>query len=347
MVLHVLMLALTATGGWTPSPVSVLAIGDCRDAKLHAIRDAFAAELRAQAPGVALLDADEIGRKVGSRARSLHDVNSRLESAERSYLAGKNLEALKDLDVVREELNGISPGAPRHSLKTRVELLSGLALREARQRTEMAEAFKRVLRLEPKYQMDPDYYADSVRQEFERVRQALSKAPRGWLSVISEPSGAAVFLDGFEVGRTPFSGTFALGSYRVQVGMGGTDSLSRLVQLKEETRVGIDLRFDRRIHAPRPICMASGETGNTYSAERFGRMTGAAQVIAVEIRPDSKDGSILVAAVRVDVTASKEGPIVQQRLSPRWSQSDLRPLIAGLVSAPTKDVSDSLLRGSD
>lgn len=333
------MLVLIAVGA-LPTPAAALAVGDCADPHLHAIRDALTTQLRVTFPGLEIVDADALGRALGRRSsRPVHDLKARLDSAHQSYLAGQNLEALKALEVVREEVDGLAPGAERWELKKSAELLTALVLREARQRPEMAEAFKRVLRIEPGARLDPDLYADSVRAEFEEVRKQLASAPRGWMNVVSQPSGAAVFLDGFEVGRTPFAGELPQGTYRVQVRSGQEVSLTRTIQLRHEARVAIDLELDRLIFADRPICVRGDPVRAPLLAASFGRAVRIDDIVAVTVAAEP-DGSQRVEARRIDVRDSKVSPAATVRLGRVWSPAELKPLAVSLGEAKNSPATD-------
>lgn len=247
-----------------------------------------------------MIGAQTISRQLGrDTLLPLHDVKARLGAANQAYLGGLQMEALQEIKTTLEQIDDLVPGAERWALKRSAELLSGLVLREAGQYPEMKEAFRRVLRLQPDHQLSADYFAPSVREDFERVRREVHSAKKAWLAVFSSPVGAQVFVDGLELGRTPFSRELIPGHYRIQVVADGVVSRTRAVNVQDERRVGVDLAVDRMIHAARPICMSQMPPDAVASAAvQYARLVGANEIMVVV-------GGNQPTVIRVDAAGSK------------------------------------------
>lgn len=280
--------------------VAVLAVGKCDDLSLQGFRDQLSSDLAARAPQWRVIDAQTIGRQLGRDTLvPLHDVKARFTAANQAYLSGLQLEALQEIKITLEQIDNIAPGADRWALKRSSELLLGLVLREEGQQPEMKEAFRRVLRLQPDHQLSADYFAPTVREDFERVRTEVRSAKKAWLAVHSSPAGAQVFADGLELGRTPFSRELLPGHYRIQVVADGVVSRTRAVNLRDERRVAVDLAVDRKIHAARPICMAEMPPQAVASAAmQYAQLVGANEIMVVV-------GGSQPTVIRVDAAGSK------------------------------------------
>ncbi|MCC6806031.1 MAG: PEGA domain-containing protein [Deltaproteobacteria bacterium] len=66
-------------------------------------------------------------------------------------------------------------------------------------------AFELALRLAPKLEPDPNLYNPDVVAAFKRSKAELQKRPAGSVTIVSEPAGAEVVIDGVRQGRTPLS----------------------------------------------------------------------------------------------------------------------------------------------
>ncbi len=96
--------------------------------------------------------------------------------------------------------------------------------------------------------------------------------------VLSEPPGATVFVDGREVGKTPFSQQMIVGHHRVRVALQGFIEESREVELQKGTEGLLDLTLQR--HAP--IRIESSPAGAEVSLN--GEYKGKTPLV-VDVRP--------------------------------------------------------------
>ena len=130
--------------------------------------------------------------------------------------------------------------------------------------------------------------ADSGRQAgFEAVRQLFDAV--GVVSFDSEPSGAQVFVDGEEVGTTPLSRQFGVGSYEYRMELDAYDGAAGTFEVRtgEAHRVSLDL-----VERPGRLRVRGAPAQSTVyvDGEPFGRAGELIELTAgdrvVEIRAD-------------------------------------------------------------
>lgn len=97
------------------------------------------------------------------------------------------------------------------------------------------EAFRRALVLAPNIEPDPLFGGDA-KEALEQVRMKMEAAPRGTISVQSQPQGARVLLDGKELGLTPVppKSDVPIGRHHVVLRRPGYQSFAAYPDLTEE-----------------------------------------------------------------------------------------------------------------
>src|SRR5262249_46558349 len=150
-------------------------------------------------------------------------------------------------------------------------VLYGLVLRRSGEAQGATDAFTRVLRLAPEFQLDPDYYPPSVRTDFDRIRERLQHAAKVRLEIRSNPSGADVFIDGLREGTTPLALELLPGAYQLMLAKDGATSRPHAVRLEKPESVHIDLDFEGRIHLDEVLCLseAFGEPASFGAAVKL------------------------------------------------------------------------------
>lgn len=73
----------------------------------------------------------------------------------------------------------------------------------------------------------------------------LERIPPGRLYVESEPSGAALLLDGTEKGRTPFEQKLEVGEYKLELKLDGYKTTEESVTVKSEETMRLSLTMER------------------------------------------------------------------------------------------------------
>ncbi|HEX4622770.1 MAG TPA: PEGA domain-containing protein, partial [Myxococcaceae bacterium] len=209
------LLALAVGGGAAASPSMVVAAsGNCKDADLLGDVKLLADALRGRTNGH-LLSAEEVAQKLGAEAsQSADELQRQVDAAQLQFYQGDRAAAERTVPEILTEAERLPPGAQRWKIFTTAVLLQSQIDRERGKQDAADDAFKRILRLEPSFQLDPDYFAPSVRKRFDKLRSELARSRKEALAVRSTPSGAEVFLDGRRMGQTPFSAEVVAGSYQ-------------------------------------------------------------------------------------------------------------------------------------
>jgi hypothetical protein len=270
----------------------VVSSGDCRDAELNGQSKAFYDALRAR-PEQRVLTVPEFAERLfPAPSRSFEDLQRQLDAAQDQFYEGRGARATQLLDDALKDIERLPPGEPRWKLFARAQLLHGLNHRAAGRTKDSDAAFLQVLRLQPKYQLDPDQYAPSIRQAFEKLRRDLQRGPKVKLSLKSTLPSSDVYLEGLGVGQTPLTLELPAGAYDLSMVKGGAVSFPRQVQAQgEDTPLLVDLAYEGSVTAaPFPCLTAeSGTEERTWShAVRLGGTLGVEEVIVVRLeRPSS------------------------------------------------------------
>lgn len=145
-------------------------------------------------------------------------------------------------------------------------------------------AFRELAHIRPDYQIDPKQFPPNVLQAFEKVRAAEAKTPRGRLSIKSEPSGASVFLNEFEVGVTPLVVPAPPGAHMVRVQQPGYFPWNQRVQItsyqKEEVAVLLKPKGDS---GPDPLAALEANLPKSSTPRELMRL-GAAAASAIGVK---------------------------------------------------------------
>ncbi len=106
--------------------------------------------------------------------------------------------ALRNLRAVFPFLQDLSALAETH-------LHLGMTYQALGQQAEAIREYRMVLLLEPERKLDDAVFNPEVVERFEHVRQELLSSMKGSVSLISQPAGGRVAMDGRPVGRTPIT----------------------------------------------------------------------------------------------------------------------------------------------
>ncbi len=272
----------------------VIAAGDCRDLDLDTNRRAFSEELRKRL-GPALLDEKAAKELLAPEpASTVEDLQRLLDTVRQQYYQAQYEKAETQLEQTLREISRLPVGTERWSLTTSGELLRALIYRNTRREKPADEAFRRVLRLDPTYQMDPNYYSPNTRARFDRVRKEVETAKKVRLAVTSLPpaSNVGVYLDGRLVGTTPFSAELLAGQYELALAKDQERSLPHALNLRNETSLQVDFGFESAVHPQRLPCLS-----RRPEAEILGYTVSLAPLLGVEE----------IAVVRLELPTSGPG----------------------------------------
>ncbi|KFA89063.1 PEGA domain-containing protein [Archangium violaceum] len=314
----VLALVLGSAAGAAPRRV-VVSSGDCKDAELSGQAKALYDRLVSR-PGENVLGAADFAERLfPPPSGSFEDIKRQLEAAQGQFYEARHARAAQAIDEVLRQVTRLPPGGARWKLYVDTQLLLAMNQRALGKVKESDDAFRNVLRLEPEYALDPDYYTPSTRQAFDKLRRELARGRKVKLSVKSNLSPSEVFLDGRSVGQTPLVLEVPAGTYDLSVKKGEALSFPRQLPVQgAETPVLVDLAYEGSISASPFPCLASDGDGETElsHAVRLGGTLGVEEVIVVRLE-GTHNGPKWLAATVLNVEGGqklREGGVKTQGL---------------------------------
>jgi PEGA domain len=298
-LLVVLALVFSGAAGAAPRRM-VVASGDCKDAELSGQTKAFYGALVAR-PGEDVLTAVDFAERLFPQpSGSFEDIQRQLESAQGQFYEARYAKAAQAIDEVLRQVARLPVGEDRWKLYVDASLLQALNHRSLGKVKESDDSFRNVLRLDARYELDPDQYPPSTRQAFEKLRRELGKAKRVRLSVKSTLPASEVFLEGRSVGQTPLLLEVPAGTYELTLKNGDAVSFPRQVPVQgEELPLLVDLAYEGSISAsPFPCLAANEDDAKVLShAIRLGGTLGVEEVIIVKLERASSGPKWLAATV--------------------------------------------------
>jgi hypothetical protein len=304
-----LLLALCCVfGAEAKTRSAVVGMGECADADLlRSLR--LTTERLAKQPAFTLApEADLVARVGVPPGHDVEEIQRQLDSAQQLFYQAQYHGALERVEATLGEIDRLPPGLPRWQLGVSAHLLEGLIRGRIRPGARTADmAFTDVLRLDPRYQLNTDYFSPSTVRHFEKLREQLARAPRHKLGVTSQPQGLSVFLDGREVGRTPLKLEVHPGAYRLQVGKGGRYSVPRTVGVEGPTEALVNFTLEGAIATRQPLCFdaVADEARRVDFGTRVGTLLGVGQLVVMRLDKRSI-GPQWLSATLIDVGAGRK-----------------------------------------
>lgn len=257
----------------------VLSSGDCSDpALITSVRDFHDAS--AKLLGGQLMEGETVLDIVRPRAlRSLKDVERQLESARALFYGGQPERADEIADRVLEQLERAPPESGVWPVTSGALVLKALIAKNAERTREMNETFKRVLRVDPQFKLDPDAYPPSAIATLDGIRKELSRTRKAtvYVRVDRGPAGA-VHVDGRMLGQTPLKLELVPGSYRVMLANGELVSFPHRLEVPRDGKLSIDFQFEGSVPVQAPLCLSGG---SEESAVKLAQLATAEQVIVL------------------------------------------------------------------
>ncbi len=272
-----LVWVVVAGGAWAGKKTVVVGAGDCKDGVLLASLKEFQDAARLQLKGDAL-EPDAVLRAVKPQAtRSIDDIARQIDTARSLLYGGQNERGLELAQDALAELERASPQVKPWPLTVSALVLQAQMLKNLERFKDSNDAFRRILRIEPTFKLDPDGYPPSTLQALETVRKEVQRSKKGALQIASTP-GALAFVDGRELGKVPLKVELPQGVYRVALTSGEGVSFPRKVTLGREELLQVDLAFEGAVAQQLPLCV-SGETDS--AALKLASSVAAEQVVVL------------------------------------------------------------------
>lgn len=298
---HSLWVVLMFAGASQAAPrMMSVAVGDCTETGLvnasRLFSDALSGRLEER-----VLDAEAISDRLKPRAlKSPEEIHRQLASAQTQFYNLQYAKANQQLEAAISEIERLQPGTARWALFQAAHLLSGTVQLAANQKREAEESFRRILALNPTFELDADYYAPSTRALFDKVRAQVTSEKKGNLHVRSNPPGSEVYLDGRLVGKTPLSGRFPPSRYQVIVARNPeTASFPRTLTLTNTSSVHVDLEFEGSVKPGNPVCLSGAQKtpDRLAHAVKIGALLDVEEVVLISVRRQSAAAQWLTATL--------------------------------------------------
>lgn len=298
------VMVLVAGSAWAGKTV-VLTAGDCSDAALiNSARD-FRDAARPLLASEVIEDESVLDIVRPRPARGLQDLARQVESAKTLFYDGQNDRALELVQRAVTELERAEPDSKPWPVLESALLLQAEIEKNLGHTTEMKDAFRRVVRINPKVKLNPDAHAPSVIAAVEAMKKELAKSKKGTLQVrVDNGPAATVAIDGLVVGATPLKLELVPGSYRVSLFSGGQLSFPHRVELpREGALLSVEYGFEGAVSRQAPLCVSAAADGH---ALKLAQLVGAEKVIILRNRAQQGGPTYLSGTLYDLATATEE-----------------------------------------
>jgi hypothetical protein len=286
---------LLANAGHATSKTLVLAAGDCGDPELVGSMLVLSEATKARLADDQMDAAGVLTQLRPRQTLSLEDIQRLVDAAQTQFYSVQYDKALRNIKQALAELDAVPVTAKPWRLAPAAHVLHSLIEARMRHPVEATEAFRRVLRVSPRFVLDPDYYMPSTRLQFDKVRSAVAAEKSAALSVFATP-GAEVFLDGAPVGKTPLTARFPRGTYRLALAKQDALSFVRTVKLEDDVSVHMDFEFEASVQARLPLCIMDRSAGqNLDKPLELAAFVGADEVVVLWVDSRASDSGFATA----------------------------------------------------
>lgn len=268
---------LVASVGWAERKTVIVAGGDCADPTLISGAKDFR-DTATRLLGGQLMEPESVLDIVRPRpTRSLQDIERQVESAKALFYGGQGDRALELVERALTELERASPEARPWPVTQAALVLQALVEKNLEHPKEMNEAFRRIVRLDPTFKLDPDAHPPSAIAALDAVKKELARARKAPLQVRVEAGPAAtVYVDGLALGSTPLKVDLPPGTYRISLSAPGMLSFPHRVELPRDSKLNVDLAFEGSLGLQAPLCLAGADDG---AAIKLAQLIAAERVI--------------------------------------------------------------------
>lgn len=249
-------------------------------------------------------------------------IEALLDEATEHYRAGRFAEALSP---ARRALDTAHPRAELRDLRIACEAMRAASLAELGRSEESLAAFARLLIAAPDHRLA--LHGAAAHRLLARAREALLSAPTGTRTILSDPPGARVFVNGVFRGVAPVT---------LQLPVGWHD-----LRLRHPSRPPRDGRLDvstgpaqsQAFRLPRGPPSLAAKDASMGALARFARKQGAAAALRVTVDAAPHEWRLRIEAVRA--TAPVPHRSTELRMAPPAARTAARAprLLAQRVQA--------------
>lgn len=280
----VVVVVLVAGQSW--GKTVIIAGGDCADPSLISGAKDFR-DTATKLLGAQLLEGEGVLDIVRPRpTRSIQDIERQVESARALFYGGQADRALELVERALAELERASPEARPWPVTQAALVLQALVHKNNDHPKEMNDAFRRIVRLDPAFKLDPDAHPPTAVAAVEALKKDLGRTRKASLQVrVDAGPAATVFIDGLAMGGTPLKLELVPGSYRVSLAAPGMVSFPHRVELPRDSKLSVDLAFEGSLGLQAPLCLSGPDDG---AAIKLAQLVAAESVII--LRNTGKQG---------------------------------------------------------
>ena len=261
----------------------VVGAGDCQSVELVTGLNDFSGALREKLKSD-LYEPDVVLDIVRPRpTRSLEDVERQVESARTLFYNGQHDRALDLLKQALAELERAPLAGQPWKVTAQALALQGVVLTSLNKKGDAAEAFRRVLRVEPTHSLSSDEFTPSVISQFESFRKELARQKKGVTQVQSTPPGAEVLIEGRVMGVTPLKLELTPSTYRLAVRANDRVSYLRVIAVPRDAQIQIDLTSEGALVTQAPLCLAAKDKVAEAAALKLANTVTADDLIVVRL----------------------------------------------------------------
>lgn len=312
----VMVVLVSATGSAQGGRKTVIvAGGDCADPNLISGAKDFR-DTASKLLGGQLMEPEGVLDIVRPRpTRSMQDMERQVESAKALFYGGHGERALELVERSLVELERASPEAKPWPVTLTALVLTALVQKNLEHPKEMNDAFRRIVRLDPTFKLDPDAHPPSAIAALEAVKKELGRIRKATLQVrVDAGPAATVYVDGLAMGATPLKLELPPGTYRVSIGAPGMLSFPHRVELPRDTKLNVDLAFEGSLGVQAPLCLSGTDDG---AAMKLAQLVAAENVIILRNTGKRVDPPFINGAL-FDLTTGKQergGSVTPDRLA--------------------------------
>lgn len=279
----VLLMGLVGCAAAAAPRTLVVGAGDCQSVELVTGLNDLSTALREKLK-TDLYEPDVVLDIVRPRpTRSLEDVERQVESARTLFYNGQNERALDLLKQALAELERAPIAGQPWKVAAPALTLQGVVALTMGKKADAAEAFRRVLRVEPAHALSTDEYTPSVIAQFETLRKELGRQKKQAVQVQSSTPGAEVLIEGRVMGVTPLKLDLPAATYRLLVRTPDRASFLRVITVPRDSQVQVDLATEAALATQAPLCLNAKEKAAEVAALKLANTVTADDLIVVRL----------------------------------------------------------------